>query len=87
MNKYEPLADYLKAQSRDELVLSFDEIEEIVGFALPRSAYRAEWWGDDTPEYPRLQRQAIRDGGYDATRMPDGRSVRFRRIGTWRPRF
>jgi hypothetical protein len=76
-NNYEPLRDHLKAQARAEVILTFEEIENILGFALPRSAYRAEWWGDDTPEHPRLQRQAIRDGGYDAQRMPDGQSVRF----------
>jgi hypothetical protein len=33
------------------------------------------------------QRNAIRDGGYEATRLPDGTGVRFRRIGmkrAWR---
>lgn len=79
MSKYEALSDYLKLQKEAELVLTFDEIEDILGFGLPRSAQRAEWWGDDTPEHPREQRAAFREGGYDATRLSDGTSVRFRR--------
>jgi hypothetical protein len=78
-NKYEPLRAFLAKQKQDEFVLSLKEIEDILGFELPRSAQRAEWWDDDTPEYPRLQRQAIRDGGFDSRRLPDGLAVRFRR--------
>jgi len=80
LNKYAPLQDYLQQQSQHELVLSFEQIEELLGFALPRSAQRAEWWGEDSPEHPRLQRQAIRDAGYDARRRPDGKSVLFRKM-------
>jgi hypothetical protein len=83
-NKFDPLRDYLKAQKLDELVLSYDEIEDILGFGLPRAAQRAEWWFDDTPEHPRLQRIAVRDAGYDAKRLPDGDKVRFTRASASR---
>ncbi len=79
-NKFDPLRDHLKSHGKDELVMTFDEIEEILGFGLPRAAQRAEWWFDDTPEHPRLQRIAVRDAGYDAKRLPDGKSVRFSKI-------
>ena len=79
-NKYDSLRDYLKARREDEFVLSFDQIEDILGFALPRAAHRAEWWFDDTPEFPKLQRQAVRDAGYDARRLGDGRTVRFTKM-------
>jgi len=85
-NKFDPLRDYLKKQKQDDFVLSFEQIEDILGFALPRSAQRAEWWDDDTPEHPRLQRQAIRDGGYDSRRTSDGKGVRFRNPSTIRSR-
>jgi hypothetical protein len=78
-NKYEPLRDFLAKQTRDELVLSFEELEDILGFGLPRSAQRAEWWEVDTPEHPRLQCRAIRDGGFESRRLPEGMKVRFRR--------
>ena len=78
-NKYQPLRDYLFKEKRIDFTLTFEEIEDILGFTLPRSAQRAEWWDDDTPENPRLQRQAIRDGGFDSRRTPDGMKVRFRK--------
>ena len=58
-NKYEPLYDYLMKETRADFTLTFEEIEEILGFGLPRSAHRAEWWDADTPEHPRDQAQAI----------------------------
>jgi hypothetical protein len=79
---YDALRDYLKAQNLRELVLSYEQIEEILGFGLPRAAMRAEWWFDDSPQHPKLQRQAVRDAGYDAQRMPDGSSVRFRQASS-----
>ena len=66
-------------ETRDDFILTFEEIEEILGFALPRSAHRAEWWDDDTPEHPRDQAQAIHQAGYDSRRTPEGGKVRFRR--------
>jgi hypothetical protein len=85
-NKYDPLRNHLKNYAKDELVLSYEEIEEILGFGLPRAAQRAEWWFDDTPEHPRLQRIAVRDAGYDAKRLPDGNKVRFTRASASRRR-
>ncbi len=43
MSKYDPLFDYLiKCKSR--IILTFDELEDILGFTLPKSAYLYEWW-------------------------------------------
>ena len=81
-NKYDSLRDYLLKQSRDEFVLSFAEIEEIIGFALSRSSQRARWWEKErNPQDAMPQRDAIRDGGFEATRLSDTQGVRFRRIG------
>ena len=81
-NKYEPLYDYLINEKRADFILTFEQIEEILGFALPRSAQRAEWWDDGTPEHPRLQAEAIRQAGYDSRRTADGMKVRFRKLST-----
>jgi hypothetical protein len=78
-NKFNPLRDHLMAQKADELVLTYDDIEDILGFALPRAAQRAEWWFDDTPEHPKLQRIAVREAGYDARRLSEGNKVQFRK--------
>ena len=80
MNDYDALRDYLKKQTRPEFVLRFDEIEEIIDAALPRAAHRASWWETlRSPQEKMPQREACLAGGYIATRLADGRSVRFKR--------
>jgi hypothetical protein len=81
MNDYDALRNYLKNQARAELVLSFEQIEEIIGAALPRAAQRASWWDSlRSPDVQMPQREACLAAGYVATRQPDGRSVRFKRL-------
>jgi hypothetical protein len=81
VNDYDPLRDYLKTQTAAEFVLSFEKIEEILDAALPRAAQRASWW--ETLRSPREkmpQREACIAGGYLATRVADGKGVRFNRM-------
>ncbi len=86
INKYDALRDYLLRQTKDEFELSFVEIEEILGFVLSRSSQRARWWEKErNPQDAMPQRNAIRDGGYEATRLTTGDGVRFRRLGLKRP--
>jgi hypothetical protein len=81
VNDYDALRDYLKKQSLPELVLSFEQIEEIIDAALPRAAHRASWWDSlRSPQEKMPQREACLAGGYVATRLPDGNGVRFRRL-------
>ncbi|UPK36598.1 hypothetical protein IVB18_04235 [Bradyrhizobium sp. 186] len=80
MNDYDALRDYLMRQKQTEFVLSYEQIEEIIGAALPRAAHRASWWDSlRSPDIQMPQREACLAAGFVATRMPDGRSVRFRR--------
>ena len=81
MNDYDGLRDYLKKQSLPELVLTFEQLEEIIGGPLPRAAQRASWWDSlRSPQEKMPQREACLAAGYAARRMPDGRSVRFRKM-------
>ena len=81
MNDYDALRDYLKKQKLPEFVLSFEEIEEIIDAALPRAAHRASWWETlRSPQEKMPQREACLAGGYVATRLADGKSVRFKRM-------
>jgi hypothetical protein len=81
VNDYDALRDYLKRQSLPEFVLSFEQIEEIIDAALPRAAQRASWWDSQrSPQEKMPQREACLAGGYVATRLPDGKGVRFRRM-------
>ena len=81
VNDYDALRDYLKKQKLPEFVLSFDQIEEIIDAALPRAAQRASWWETlRSPQEKMPQREACLAGGYIATRLADGKSVRFKRM-------
>ena len=81
VNDYDALRDYLKKQKLPEFVLSFDQIEEIIDAALPRAALRASWWETlRSPQEKMPQREACLAGGYIATRLADGKSVRFKRL-------
>ena len=85
MNDYDALRDFLKRQKLPELVLSFEQIEEIIGAALPRAAQRASWWETlRSPQEKMPQREACLEAGYIATRLPDGRGVRFKRMAVRR---
>ena len=81
MNDYDALRDYLRKQSLPEFVLSFEKIEEIIGAALPRASHRASWWDSlRSPQEKMPQREACLAAGYIATRLADGKSVRFKRM-------
>ena len=78
MNDYDPLRDYLLTKTVPEFVLSFEQIEEIINTALPRAAHRASWWETlRSPQEKMPQREACIAGGYIATRLADGKNVRF----------
>lgn len=48
---YRPLHAYLNGRYADTVVLTFGEIEDLLGFALPDAArLRVEWWTDDTTD-------------------------------------
>ena len=81
VNDYDLLRDYLKKQKLPEFVLSFEQIEAIIDAALPRAAHRASWWETlRSPQEKMPQREACLDGGYVATRLADGKSVRFKKM-------
>ena len=81
MINYDVLRDYLRVQKLAEFVLSFEQIEEIIDDALPRAAHRASWWETlRSPQEKMPQREACRDAGFIATRQPDGKSVKFKKM-------
>src|SRR5688572_30151909 len=48
MTKYRPLYDRLSAHPEDEWRASFAELEEVLGFPLPKSARGGpSWWAND----------------------------------------
>jgi hypothetical protein len=79
-SKYDPLRDYLKTQSFQEIELTFAFIEDLLGFGLPASAERPQWWSNVTdPNTSHTQRNAWRDAGFDAFLIAGSRKVKFRK--------
>jgi len=76
-SRYDPLRDWLSSRSDAELNLSFADIEQILGAALPLSAARPQWWANTTKAHTNVQREAWRTAGYDAFLLRDQGRVRF----------
>jgi len=48
MSKYDALGDYLRAQSVDEVPMTFAEVERVTRTKLPRSAFEHRpWWSNN----------------------------------------
>lgn len=81
MAKYDPLRDYLRRQKLDEFELTFAEMERRIGYMLPRSAERPQWWANSSaPDTTHVQRKAWRDAGFDAFLITGADRVRFQRV-------
>jgi hypothetical protein len=79
---YQPLVEYLAAQSADAVTLSFAQIEALIRRRLPASAYLAAWWTAKDRKSMRFQNW--RAAGWEATTFvshEDDRQVTFQR---WR---
>jgi hypothetical protein len=46
-SKYAPFGAFLRSAKVDEISLSFDRIEKILGFALPPSQDNYAWWSNN----------------------------------------
>jgi hypothetical protein len=79
--KYRSLHKYLKARYADAVVLTFGEIEDLMGVPLPEAArLQSAWWTQmDADGVPSPQSQAWIEA--ERTAMPNllARSVRFER--------
>jgi hypothetical protein len=58
MGKYDPLATFLRRQRRDEVSLTFREIERIVSGILPKASADPAWWIGDEGETPAPHKRA-----------------------------
>ena len=81
---YRALEVYLTGRYADTVVLTFGEIDDLLGFALPEAARRrTEWWTDDAAdggESP--QSHAWTRGGRTAKPNLLARSVVFTRVAS-----
>lgn len=52
MSKYRPLSERLSQEAAEEWRPSFAEIEDILGFPLPKAAQQGAWWrGGEKPHH------------------------------------
>jgi hypothetical protein len=68
-SKYDPLNRYLEQlpSDRDDVRLTFAEIEKILGHTLPNSAYEYRaWWGNQSDYSARPQAAAWMTAGFRA---------------------
>jgi hypothetical protein len=79
---YRGLHAYLNGRYADTLVMTFSEIEDLLGFALPVAArVREEWWTDDTADGAESpQSHAWTHAGRTAKPNLFARTVLFERV-------
>lgn len=76
IGKYEPLHQYFLSQQDMRLTLSFAEIEAILGFTLPKSAYTYPMWWN--PSATHTQCLSWTKAGYRAVNVSEG--IRTKRM-------
>ena len=84
MAKYDPLGRHLQSQPGPEVVMTFAEIEGVIGAALPPSAkeYPA-WWANETnPDTRHVHSRAWLGAGLKASVDQVRRRVVFRKLGS-----
>lgn len=76
MGKYTPLFEYLDKQDRNSLILSIKQIEDVLGFVLPKSAHEHRaWWANDLSH---SQAKAWLMAGWKVESVDLNHTVRFR---------
>lgn len=49
MSKYAPLTGYLSSSGMDYILMTFEEVEDVIGDKLPRSAFQYRPWWSNNP--------------------------------------
>jgi hypothetical protein len=77
MSKYDRFGQYLKNSQKQAERLSYNEIEGILGFKLPPSAYNHRpWWSGSRPHT-----NSWLNAGWQVSSVDLGKSITFRKIG------
>lgn len=82
MSKYQPLTGFLRSRSTEQVPMTFAEIEKVLGFRLPSSAYEyPAWWANDTGK-SHVQARAWISAGYETEQVNQtARKLIFKRTG------
>lgn len=85
MGKYDAFAEYLRAQQRDEVPLTFDQIERIIGSDLPASHRYRAWWSNNS--FNSVMTKAWLDAGFRSEQVDMAqRKLVFRKVAPQRMR-
>jgi hypothetical protein len=80
---YAALHAYLKGRYADIVVLTFGQIEDLLGVALPDGARAStEWWSNDGDGNPSPQSRVWTQAGRRATPNLFARTVAFERVSS-----
>ena len=82
MGKYEPLGQFLRNQRRQEVPLTFREIEKITGVKLPPKAQHHRAWWSNNPDNNVMTKVWLAAGFESAQVDMEGRKLVFRRVAT-----
>ena len=77
-SKYDPLYQYLKSTKQLNVTLTYKEVEEILGFNLPNSAYQHQAWWDGASQH--TQSKAWSTAFYTAKPNLKEKKVEFTRL-------
>lgn len=85
MSKYEPLTRYLAERREESWSARFADVERILGFALPPSAYRhPAWWANQDRGHS--QTRSWRDAGWETCNVDlAGQRLMFARSSKRQP--
>ena len=79
MGKYEPLRRFLKTQNAKAVVMTFDEVERVLGFTLPASHRYRAWWSNNA--FNNVMTNEWLAAGFKTEQVDiEGRKLVFRRV-------
>jgi hypothetical protein len=81
--KYDPLRRYLRQQARSRVPMTFQQIESVIGGALPASARKHRpWWANDATGHAHAK--AWLEAGYRTEQVDmEGEKLVFVRAPDW----
>jgi len=80
MGKYEPLGQFLRSQRRQEVPMTFREIEKIIGAKLPPNSQHHRAWWSNNPNNNVMTKVWLAAGFESAQVNMEARKLVFRRV-------
>jgi len=79
MGKYSPLRNFLVEQGRDQVPMTFADIEQVLGIELPASKQYPAWWSNNPSNNPMTKEWLAAGFETESVDTASGRLV-FRRV-------